>query len=1358
LDYIIGKLKKSPTGSCPAAQLCAFVRKNDSWAALIDGAGGFKYFCLDYEDKIKWVPDGGGGKVELVKTGSIPVGAKVNIKTEEPTFGWGMARSWSVGTVRSFSGTTYIVDFPEAAKWKGEEKDLAICSGVCSDLSTQDIDTKDPAFDKFGWVRTHLPTYSGKFAFTGKVYRDAHEVQGRGKWEYGFLHGAQKLTPLQPYFEVDIIVHNDKHGVGIGLAGDSFVAGSMVGWDDSGCDSIGFHTHDGQLFYEGGGVSFGPKSSTGDTIGCGVFFDISNTPQTIYFTCNQRVVGRFPLRSKDCNILFPVVTSASPAIVKVNLTTKSPDFVMACDLKTFEFEAKYNDASTRSKPVTIMGTPNSKGETPVNFKGYKDTVWIPQSRLMKTDTPCIKEFSNLELAFVSAVDGDEIEVKDCGVHLTRDPIDIKIVVSIVGTGSAKPTISCIKEGGAVFSISASALLQNLCVNSVGGDISKRTDVGGSSGVLLHAGSLTMEACAISSITGSGVALSSKSDSKCRTFFMSNCNVGPCGRHGIILNQCAEKIIIFKVAIRDANFGVTNNGADAALIDCLINDCATGLLMYGNHHLKHRSSAQMTILDSHIMNCKDTALQLHDHPSEYDLNATLTGCTIEHCKVALAADGAKTKITSDKTNSVKDCIDVHVIENGGQIISGEDDGVICYLPSDTGSLSITETNPRSQPSPNPRIKEEFDSAATNHKLKEETNVSTETTNFARYCRLLMDVGREVMVSIFRASYQKEKGIPFTESSNFLKDNFPDGHSQRQLGKHGVDCIRASKCEKWDISLLSSLLLFIPGYIKDMPAAKDAVETLRAERNMLAHSAELLAKQSLPENEFKKKWEVVLEALNVLMDQLLPAEKSECRSKIDEIENEQVCESDLEPLFERVQEDIKHIQDKVDEAMKKAEKAATMSQVQKALDATLESVLNQHGQVGQNKLPRDIVLSNQKRYRLVKQVGRGGMGTVFEGKIVDAGSDGGQIALKICHADASSGRAEREAEILKRLGTINHDNIVKILDNALDCNHLVIVMEFIKGQALDVWLQQRHNDVTDGSRCVTFLDTKPIIKQLVEGMSAVHALHIAHRDIKPGNLIFDEVTGKLVIVDFGLSKQHSANFVTLTGTNDQLGTFLYMSPEQLAGDVKEISFPSDVWSIGIVWHEILTDSTPFEPSATASDLGGSGSRSKRRTFSRKEEGSMVSAICAEDHAKPRKLPMLDGASDVPAAVQGVIAKCLNTDKHERYQNAQELFNHLTGLFERLEKVKEDGPTSPSEEAPRCKPFKNFSVDEVSLLVRSISEGFAKTADAIKDNGIDGQYFWEMLQNDDADLITSIEEEGLGFKRLQLRIVKAKISERE
>ena len=315
-----------------------------------------------------------------------------------------------------------------------------------------------------------------------------------------------------------------------------------------------------------------------------------------------------------------------------------------------------------------------------------------------------------------------------------------------------------------------------------------------------------------------------------------------------------------------------------------------------------------------------------------------------------------------------------------------------------------------------------------------------------------------------------------------------------------------------------------------------------------------------------------------------------------------------------------------------------------------------------------------------------------------------------------------------------------------------MELIKGQPLDDWLEMRYVERNG----VAFRESKPIVKQLADGMAFVHEKGIAHRDLKPSNLVFDEATEKLVIVDFGLSKQFNSNS-TITGANDNIGTLLYMSPEQLDGEITSTSYETDVWSIGVIWHEILTHHTPFERSALDKNAGSSAyssahssaSRSKRRTgMSKKDETQMVNAIFVEG---PRELPMLMNRSpEVPAEGTKIISKCLNADKEQRYQNAQELLKDINDMFVQLETG-----ASPKSAQDR-KPFRDWSVNEVFDLIQSIGPAYGNAAAAMKDLGLDGKFFLSMLESDDEDLTASIDDGGLGFKRLQLKALKAKVEE--
>ena len=452
------------------------------------------------------------------RTGSIPVGAEVFAKPKDDAI---FPFEWSIGTVCSFRESAYKVDFPEVKNWAVEEKDLRLAmSGSSSDGRTAHGVPMDDSFYKLGFASS-CGKVGGKFRFTGNVDKS----QDRHRWEYGFVHGEQELTPSRHYFEVKIVADTPS-GVCIGLTGSSFSAGSMVGWCHPWIPtSIGFHSDNGKLY--GGpnkgkkGAEFGPTSSKGDSIGCGINFDVDGKPKTVFFTRNKKKVGWCEWQSED--LLFPVVTSASPAEVQVNLTATLP----------------YDSAS------------------------------------------------------------------------------------------AKPA-------------------------------------------------------------------------------------------------------------------------------------------------------------------------------------------------------------------------------------------------------------------NPKTSDELTTSANTSN----TTLSAETTNCARYRllhRLLYGISAQVMVNIFKASYQKEAGAPWDVkiAVSFVNNKITGNHK-----------IRTGKCEDWDLTLLTSLLLFEPGYMKGISTARDAIEKLREARNSVAHHPHYQANQSIPKADFDKKWHIVSEALDVLINQLSPKQKNASRQRIHEIQNEKIRQSDVEASGEMI----------------------------------------------------------------------------------------------------------------------------------------------------------------------------------------------------------------------------------------------------------------------------------------------------------------------------------------------------------------------------------------------------------------------------------------------------------------------------
>jgi len=195
-----------------------------------------------------------------------------------------------------------------------------------------------------------------------------------------------------------------------------------------------------------------------------------------------------------------------------------------------------------------------------------------------------------------------------------------------------------------------------------------------------------------------------------------------------------------------------------------------------------------------------------------------------------------------------------------------------------------------------------------------------------------------------------------------------------------------------------------------------------------------------------------------------------------------------------------------------------------------------------------------FRLMREVGRGGMGAVFEAEQVSLGR---RIALKILRfgpvsdADAIE-RFRREAETVAKL---HHTNIVPIysVGNQQGVNYYA--MQFIEGQSLDRVLQS--SIATAGA---TGLDPRTVAGwglQAAEALSHAHARQVIHRDVKPSNLILDN-DGRIWLTDFGLAKR--LDEVTLSLTGALLGTPRYMSPEQADVTRRRVDHRTDLYSLG------------------------------------------------------------------------------------------------------------------------------------------------------------------------------------------------------
>ncbi len=221
------------------------------------------------------------------------------------------------------------------------------------------------------------------------------------------------------------------------------------------------------------------------------------------------------------------------------------------------------------------------------------------------------------------------------------------------------------------------------------------------------------------------------------------------------------------------------------------------------------------------------------------------------------------------------------------------------------------------------------------------------------------------------------------------------------------------------------------------------------------------------------------------------------------------------------------------------------------------------------PGDIL---DGKYRIVKMIGEGGMGAVFEGENTAIHR---RVAIKVLHPGASGNadavmRFEREAQAAGRIGS---DHILEVLDmGKMPSGERYMVMEFLDGEPLANRIR--------GLGRMSPAQIVPLAQQMLIGLGAAHAASIVHRDLKPDNVfIVREKAGLrdfVKLIDFGISKFNAlAGDMSMTRTGAVMGTPYYMSPEQAKGS-GVVDHRSDLYAVGVILYECATGQVPFNAS--------------------------------------------------------------------------------------------------------------------------------------------------------------------------------------
>jgi tetratricopeptide (TPR) repeat protein len=298
-----------------------------------------------------------------------------------------------------------------------------------------------------------------------------------------------------------------------------------------------------------------------------------------------------------------------------------------------------------------------------------------------------------------------------------------------------------------------------------------------------------------------------------------------------------------------------------------------------------------------------------------------------------------------------------------------------------------------------------------------------------------------------------------------------------------------------------------------------------------------------------------------------------------------------------------------------------------------------------------------FRIVREVGRGGMGVVYEAEQVSLGR---RVALKVLPLAATMDprQLQRFHNEARAAAGLHHTNIVPVY--AVGCERGVhyYAMQFIDGRTLAEVIAQRRDAMPPvrtteaGHIAASPTTTSPEAQatsaapldagyyrhvaewgiQAAQALDCAHALGVVHRDVKPANLIVD-ATGRLWVTDFGLAQVQSDVRLTLTG--DLVGTLRYMSPEQALARRAVMDHRTDVYSLGVTLYEVLT----LQPA-----------------FSGNDRQELLRQIAFEEPRPPRRLNKA-----IPSELETIVLKALEKNPAERYGTAAELADDLRHWLE-------------------------------------------------------------------------------------------------